>query len=745
MTEQGQTITNKFTGPFASRPMASATAMTPREIVAILRRHMWLIVSLTVLGIIIGGGSWYLLSRYWPEYTAQALLKVLPPVEKDPMTIAVAQVQKEIQYGARLSMATLIKQQSTLVQLVSRDKIQATNWFQRFGQLKTERIKRAVDDLDKNFGAVAQRDSEYIVLSMTCSSPEESALIVNEMVDLFLSLQGSTKREEVATKLARLEDQRIRVQRDLDAAERSLEDVRKRWGFTDLDEHNWQDTITLKLKDLETEQNNLMMQIKEVQTNIEVLRRQATGPIAEQVERLVETDPTMILLTQQIALQESQLSGLLAKFGENHKVIRQVQELIAETKLKRQARQNEIAEQTRRANLANGIDQLVVLQARLEELEKLRQATEAKNRDLDLARAQYKQRIAIRDERREMLDAVKAQIEKLKILHDDPETVKVQSMGYAPEPLEASFPKLIIFLPGGMMLGFMTGIGLAFLLELLNDMVRTPKDVATYLRIPLLGVIPEAADDPMIEDHNVDLCHVVRYAPYSVSSEAYRQFRTNLRLSSNGAMKKVLLISSCNAGEGKTPVAANLAATLAGENKKVLLIDANLWQPGLHKVFPRPSMNGQVAPTSEIGLNHLLKGQCDANDVIRQCDVEGLNIIDAGRLSSRPAHLLANQRMEELLKQQRDNYDYIIIDGLPVLLVSESKVLARLVDGTVMVFNAATTRRGAAQRAIRELKDVNADVIGCVIFGARVLKGGYFREQFKSYQEYHKPLLVSPT
>ena len=727
------------------RPMAPSAAMTPKEILAILRRHIWLIVSLTISGIIIGGVSWYLLSRYCPRYTAQTLLRVLPPVVKDPMTIASGQVQKDIQYGARLSMATLIKQQSILVQLVSRDKIQATNWFQNFGKMKDKRITRAVNNLEDDLGAVAQRDSEYIVLSMTCGSKEESALIVNEMVDLFLSLQGSTKREEVATKLARLGDQLLRVQRDLDTAERSLEDVRKRYGFTDLGEHNWQDTITLKLKDLETEQNDLIMQIKEVQTTIEVLRRQATGPIAEQVERLVETDPTMVMLTQQIAMQESQLGGLLAKFGENHKIIRQVQELIAETKVKRQMRQNEIAEQTRRANLASGIDRLIILQSRLEELERLRQFTEAKNRDLDLARTQYSQRVAIRDERRNMLDSVKSQLEKLKILHDDPETVKVQSMGYAPEPLEKSFPKITIFLPTGTILGLLLGIGLTFLIELLNDMVRTPKDVAKYLRVPLLGVIPEAADDPMIEDRDIDLCHIIREAPYSVSSEAYRQFRTNLRLSSNGALKKVLLIGSCNAGEGKTAVAANLAVTLAGENKKVLVIETNLWQPGLYKVFPRPSMNGQLAPNSELGLNHLLKGQCDANDVIRQSDVEGLHVIDAGRLSSKPAHLLANQRMEELLKQQRDNYDYIIIDGLPVLLVSESKVLARLVDGTVLVFNAATTRRGAAQRALRELKDVNADILGCVIFDAKVLKGGYFREQFKSYQKYHKPLLVNPT
>ena len=197
------------------------------------------------------------------------------------------------------------------------------------------------------------------------------------------------------------------------------------------------------------------------------------------------------------------------------------------------------------------------------------------------------QRVAIRDERKDMLDSVKSQIEKLKIMHDDPETPKVQSMGYAPEPLEMSFPKIVIFLPAGMMLGLMLGIGLAFLIELLNDMVRTPKDVARYLRIPLLGIIPEAADDPMIDDHEIDLCHIVRQAPYSVSGEAYRQFRTNLRLSNNGALKKVLLIGSCNAGDGKTAVAANLASILAGENNKVLVIDANLWQPGLHKVFAK--------------------------------------------------------------------------------------------------------------------------------------------------------------
>ncbi len=94
--------------------------------------------------------------------------------------------------------------------------------------------------------------------------------------------------------------------------------------------------------------------------------------------------------------------------------------------------------------------------------------------------------------------------------------------------------------------------------------------------------------------------------------------------------------------------------------------------------------------------------------------------------------------MEQLLKHQRQNYDYVIIDGPPVLLVSDAKLLARLVDATILVFNAAASRRGAAQRTVRELRAINAALVGCVLVAVKTLKGGYFQEQFRSYQEYQK-------
>jgi capsular exopolysaccharide synthesis family protein len=263
--------------------------------------------------------------------------------------------------------------------------------------------------------------------------------------------------------------------------------------------------------------------------------------------------------------------------------------------------------------------------------------------------------------------------------------------------------------------------------------VRTPRDVSRYLHIPILGVIPDADEDEQVWD--VDLCHVVRQAPYSIISESYRRLRTNLKLSGPAESLKVLLVASGMAGDGKTSVAVNLATTFVAENKKVLLIDANFWQPALYTIFPKEAVEAKQA---EFGLSTLLVGRCGYHEVIRPSGVEGLSIIDSGPLPSNPAELLGGTQMKQMVEQQRENYDYIIIDGPPILLVSVAKILAKLVDGTVLVFNAAATRRGAAQRTISELKEVDAAVIGCVLLGVRAMKGGYFQEQFRSYQEYQK-------
>jgi capsular exopolysaccharide synthesis family protein len=324
----------------------------------------------------------------------------------------------------------------------------------------------------------------------------------------------------------------------------------------------------------------------------------------------------------------------------------------------------------------------------------------------------------------------------MKTLHDDPETPKVLPVGLASIPLEMVFSRQWwLWFPSGTILGLLLGVGLAFIIELANDLVRTPSDVARFLRIPLLGVIPDASEDRQVR--GIELCHAVRKAPYSVISESYRQCRTNLKLSGLAESSNVLLVSSGMAGDGKTSVAVNLATSFVAAEKKVLLVDANFRQPSLHTLFPKvESLN--AGGRFNFGLSSVLTHQCGAKEAIRSSGIEGLDIIDCGPLPASPAELLSSVRMEELLRENRRSYDYIIIDGPPVLLVSDAKVLAGLVDSTILVFNAAATSRGAAQRTIRQLREVNAQIVGCVLFAARAMKGGYFDEQFRSYRRYQK-------
>jgi len=736
---------NRETSPAGPRrSTAAAVTLTPKEVWSILRRHILLIIVLTILGFLIGGAAWYSLLQFFPKYTAQTLIRVLPPIEKDPMLIGGGIVPQQIQYGYRLSMANIIKQQSTLRELIDKDKVRETTWFRRFAKYDEQGriinvnqcILKAFKDLKKHFSAFAHRDAEFVVLSMTCRKDQESADIVNEMATLFLDSQGDTKQGEISAKLTELGRRRDDVRRDLTVAEQALAQVRETSEFTDLERpagRYFQHTVTLQLNQLELAQNDLILLIKQAKTNIENLEKLAVGPINEQVERQVEGDPVMVMLAQQLAILESELAGQLTRFGETHRVVRRTRELVYEIKDERKIRQSVIAEQVRQANLKNAQDQLIVLLDRSDELERLRQEAEEDKKDLDNARVQYEQRVAIREERKQTLDDIKAQIERYRILHDDPETPKVQRVGFAQKPLEVSSPRWEFYFPGGTILGLISGIGLAFALELLNDLVRTPRDVARFLQIQLLSVIPDRDEDEQVRD--IDLCHVVRQAPYSIISESYRRCRTNIELSGSAGSMRALLVSSGAAGDGKTSVAVNLAETFVTGNKKVLLIDANFRRPSLQTIFPKPV---EQVEQSKFGLSDLLLGRCGYQEAIRPSGIEDLDIIDAGSMPANPAELLGALRMEELIKEQRKNYDYIVVDGPPVLLVSDAKVLAKIVDATVLVFNASATRRGAAQRTIRELKAVDARIVGCVLFAVRALKGGYFQEQFRSYREYQK-------
>jgi len=744
--------------PGMMQPAGQSAALTPHEIIGILRRHIWMILGFTVLGTVIGGGSWFLLDRFAPKYTSVRPIDVDPPIDLDPLQIGSAQPQKDIYYQFRFTKASLFKQQNMLESLLREPRIIETNWFKQFamvderGQIvgdKDKAIKRALRDLDKNLNASAPRDNTFILVSMTCSSPGEARAIVDEAVRLFLQQQRDLAQSGLKNLLAQRTGQRDEIQQKINQIENSQRNIRQSTPFasrltTGNGSQNFRDFMDDKLADIERRYSEYESEKGKLTSYIDVYTARVEAEnYDEYVQEQIENDPVSRQMVSNIAALEPQLDRQLARFGEDHRLVKQTQAALQQMRDALNKRKLEIGDILRRSDLQVVQEQMAALTKQAESVTQQLQAAKAEYKQVDSLRSQYDIFETQREEQLAMLETMNMNIEKITAQHDDPKISKLSSPYNATIPREKSFPKLILFGPGGFMLGLLAGLGLAFLVELSNDLLRSPTDVARHIKAPLIGSICHRNDDDEVD--GVDLYHVVRQAPYSIMSEGYRQLRLNLKLAGgDGAPHKTLLVTSGQAGDGKTTVAVNMANTLLAENRRVLLIDANFRRPSTSRLFPRSHATGTPAEYVDYGLSNYLMGQCDSyQQIIRPGGIDNLYIVDSGPLPANPAELLNSDRMKSLLSHCKEQFDHIVIDG-PATLVSDSKTLASQVDGTIVVFNAQNTNRGAAARVLRELRDVHANVIGSVLMGVKSRKGGYFQEVYRSYQEYQRVHVEQP-
>src|SRR5690606_32305242 len=247
-------------------------------------------------------------------------------------------------------------------------------------------------------------------------------------------------------------------------------------------------------------------------------------------------------------------------------------------------------------------------------------------------------------------------------------------------------PNLPLNLAIGLLLGAMLGVLTAFVLEFMDQTLKTPQDVEQRLRLSVLGIIPrlKKQEDPM---------HALRDLRSSFS-EAYRSVRTALQFSTDSGVPQVLLITSAGPSEGKSTTAWSLARNFAQLGKRVLLIDGDLRNPSLHKL---------AGVKSETGLSHLLAGGATLSEALVSTDDPRLKLVLAGPLPPNPAELLAGSKLVSLLTVAAESYDQIIIDGPPVLGLADAPILSNAAAGTLLVVEASKTRIQAAQVAVKRL------------------------------------------
>ncbi len=291
----------------------------------------------------------------------------------------------------------------------------------------------------------------------------------------------------------------------------------------------------------------------------------------------------------------------------------------------------------------------------------------------------------------------------------------VDAIDLATLPTKTAEPKIPLVLALSLICGFGLGTGLAFAAENLDEIIRDPDEFDTLTTIPLFGVIPHMKPERRkqndqealrLRDHE-EAAITVLQRPQSMEAEAFRALRTSLQLASAGTPPKVVLISSTLPGEGKTTVSLNLAAALSHQGKRVLLVDGDL-RAG--------TLGTQMNISTNSGLSAALAGAGDWRDsILIPPGVPNLSVLQAGKRPPNSAELLGSAQMKQFLDQWKVEYDHVIIDSPPILLVTDAVLISQWVDVVLLVSRIGITPRSAFRRATDVLRTANSEITGRIV------------------------------
>jgi capsular exopolysaccharide synthesis family protein len=314
-------------------------------------------------------------------------------------------------------------------------------------------------------------------------------------------------------------------------------------------------------------------------------------------------------------------------------------------------------------------------------------------------------------------------------------------------------PRPFVNLALALLLGLGGGVGMAFLLEHLDNTLKTPDDVELLLRVPALALIPAReslnhknmvvyglaelgsslpnGNGKLLPREKVAAKSWIRIdgngTQHSALSEAFRSLRTSVLLSTADRPPRSLTFVSAEPGEGKTTIASNLAISLAQLGKRILLIDGDMRRPCVHKLF---DIGDHFA-----GLVNYLTGREAWRELVRPTGTEGLDCLVCGPVPPNPSELLSSDGMQTLIREALGEYQFVLVDAPPLLNVADGRILTTMVEGVILVVKGGFTPRELVQRAQFYVRDVGAHLIGVVLNDVDLRHEGYSYYHYSGYGE----------
>lgn len=705
---------------------AAGTGMTGADFLRVIRQRLVLILFLWIFFTIVTAVVTWLMVKYYPKFRATAYIRVQSITPVNPMEPLQTQETRQDEIERLLQdQAIAVKSPEVLLKVLEDPEVRGTVWFKEAEEAKLANRDDPLDLLDELISAEPVRESNYLAVSAAWKVQSEVATLVNETVDKYMAMIERQQKDRIRKAFDQLSEELNRAKTLYEAKQKDIDTYRQNEEVLGTSRDELKEKL-LTLTALETE---LQMDMLGKRTQYEQLQgaRPEDLPITPDLQAMLNADPRILQLDGALQQSESELNLAKERFGENHRQVKALraardaaaQRVQEERNVRTLQYHTDQIDQSRR-NYLESQQQLVAVKERLQEARAEQQDKDQKyaaylrlEQEAETLKAQYEQLV----EQRNLLQMTLG-LER---------TVQITVQSSAIEPKSRASPQYYIWIPAGALLGLALAVGFALLLEMADKSVRTVRDVQRAA-LPVLASIP-ATEDEEIEITRVETAALD--APHSITAEAFRTLRANLFFSAPAEQQGVLLVTSPSAGNGKTTVAVNLAISIALSGRRVLLIDANFRRPSLPRLFPGLGTNG---------LSNILIGQAHLDDVVAQSSVPGMDVLASGPLPPNPAELLGGSYLRDMFAEARGRYDQIIIDGPPVLLVSDAMVLAGVVDGVILVCQYRATSRGALQRTQNQLEAISARVFGAVLNKVETRAGGYFRKAYREFYEYHEPV-----
>jgi len=543
------------------------------------------------------------------------------------------------------------------------------------------------------------KNSRLVRIHYHSPNPEEAAIVANTIGQSFINMTLERRYEASSYAKTFLEEQIKQVRANLEDSERRLVAYARERGIINID-----DRLQILMQNLAENSTEL--------TQAESLRMQAESDYQQMLAHGKHNTPEVLKspVIQALKERKSELQAerqeLLRTFTREYPTVQENQQQIQEMEQQIEQESSAIANSLK-AQFFSYVDKEVKLKKKIAEIKDEILALQDRSTDFQSLKREV-------DTNRELYDGLLQRMKEVGVAAGVTNN-NISVLDAAKVSREKYKPSLAINLAVALALGLFSGILLVFLFEVLDDTLKNSEDVEKRTDLPVLGVIP-AINEQQLANADGDIGLLSFKDPKSALAEAYRTVRTTLFFSTSEGAPKILHFTSSSPGEGKTTSAISMAVTFSHAKSKVLLIDCDLRNPSLHQVFGLANTNG---------LTNYLAGKAKPIEIAQPTCVPDLFVVTSGPLPPNPVELLSTAKMIDFVNLGKERFDYVIIDGPPVIGLADTVVLSSLATATVFIVEAGGTRIGALEGSLKRLRSNNAKLIGCILTKQGQAGSGY--------------------